>query len=65
MDNANERKEFEEKYGKVWNTQELQQDFTVLGFMAPFVVVTNKATGEKGSLQFNHMPRYYYNYRKD
>ena len=26
------RKELEDKYGQVWNTTELQEDFTVSGF---------------------------------
>ena len=43
-----------------WNTQELQEDFTVEAFQAPFVVVVRKADGVKGSLQFDHSPRRYY-----
>jgi hypothetical protein len=56
------RKEAEERYGKVWNTVELQQDFTVLGFAAPFCVVTRKSDGKKGSLEFQHNPRFYFNF---
>ena len=30
------------KHGQVWDTQALQQDFEVLAFMAPFVIVREK-----------------------
>ncbi len=39
---AGERAELEKRYGQVWNTSELQADFDVRGFMAPFVVVRRK-----------------------
>ena len=48
-----------------WNTQELGRDFEVHGFMAPFVVVTRKADGVKGSLEFTHYPRWYFNFVPD
>ena len=48
-----------------WNTQELQEDFEVIGFQAPFVVVKRKADGVTGSLEFDHAPRKYYNFRED
>ena len=60
-----ERSELEEQYGKVWSTKELQENFTVIGFGYGVCVVKDKETGEKGSLEFDHMPRFYYNYRKD
>jgi hypothetical protein len=45
-----------------WNTQELQRDFEVLGFQAPYVVVRRKADGQKGSLEFANRPREYFNF---
>jgi hypothetical protein len=48
-----------------WNTQELGRDFEVIGFMAPFVAVRRKSDGAKGSLEFTHMPRWYFNFVKD
>lgn len=60
-----ERAGLEKTYGKTWNTTELSQDFEVLGFMAPFVVVREKATGKKGSLMFQHSPRYYFGFQPD
>lgn len=57
-----ERERLEQNYGQVWDTQELQQDFDVLGFRAPFVIVTRKADGVQGSLTFQHNPRYYFDF---
>jgi hypothetical protein len=31
--------------------------------MAPLVVVRRKADGVKGSLEFQHMPRYYFGFQ--
>lgn len=59
-DKDQERKRLEEQYGRVWDTTELTPDFEVLGFMAPFVVVRNRETGEKGTLLFQHHPRFYF-----
>lgn len=60
-----EREDLEAKVGQTWNTQELQRDFEVLGFMAPFVVVRKRATNEMGSLQFQHDPRLYHSWQAD
>lgn len=46
----------------IWGTDELKADFTVEGFMAPFVVVRRKADGVRGSLCFTHDPRFYFNF---
>lgn len=52
----------EAQYGQVWNTSELSKDFEVLGCMAPFIVVRRKSDGAKGSLEFQHSPRFYFNF---
>lgn len=49
--------------GRVWTTEELTEDFTVLGFAAPFVVVRRKSDMAKGSLLFTHRPRYYWGWQ--
>ena len=61
-ENARERKELEECYGKVWSTDDLRKEFEVIGFMAPYVVVRRLSDNVKGSLEFQHSPRYYFNY---
>lgn len=58
------RKELESNGNKVYNTTELQAKYEVLGFASGFVAVKDKTTGEKGSFDFTHIPRLYYNYVK-
>jgi hypothetical protein len=59
------REALEAQYGQVWDTQELASDFEVIGFLAPFVVVRRKLDGCKGSLEFQHSRRYYFNFVVD
>ena len=59
------REALEAKHGQVWDTKELGVNFDVLGFMAPYVVVRRKSDGAKGSLQFQHQPRFYYSFEAD
>lgn len=59
------REALEAQYGQVWTTQELSNDFEVIGFMAPLVVVRRKADGVKGSLEFQHNPRFYFSFSPD
>jgi len=58
-----ERELLEAKYGKVWNTQEMQEDFAVESFAAPFVMVKEKSTGNTGSMTFQARPRYYFDFQ--
>ena len=51
--------------GQTWDTTALQEDFEVLGFAAPFVVVRRKTDGVKGSLEFTHNPRVYFGFKED
>jgi hypothetical protein len=48
-----------------WTTDEMSREFTVHSFAAPFVVVTRKSDGKKGSLEFTHSPRFYFNWVED
>ena len=59
------REALEAEHGQVWDTEQLTQDFEVIGFLAPFVVVRRKADGVKGSLEFQHRPRLYFNFAPD
>lgn len=47
---------------EVYDTGELQTLFSVHSFLAPYVSVTRKADGKRGSLEFQHAPRYYFNF---
>jgi len=57
------RAALEAEHGQVWDTEELQKDFTVDGFMAPFIVVVRKSDGIKGALMFQHHPRFYFGFQ--
>jgi len=47
-----------------WTTEELRTNFEVLSFLAPFVVVKRKVDGVKGTMQFNHSPRVYFDFEE-
>ena len=59
------REALEIQHGKVWDTSELQQDFTALGFMAPYIIVCRKSDGVRGSLKFQHDPRLYFGFQSE
>ncbi len=56
------REYLEHQHGQVWDTSQLSVDFEVLGFMAPVVVVRRRSDGQKGSLYFQHSPRFYFGF---
>lgn len=60
---AGERTALEARHGQVWDTRELATEFVIIGFMAPIIVVQRKMDGVKGSLEFQHQPRYYFNFQ--
>ena len=60
-----ERQRLEARYGHIWDAAQLADDFEVLGFMAPYVVVRRRFDGRKGSLEFQHLPRFYFNFVLD
>ena len=51
--------------GQTWDTTQLQEDFDVVGFAAPVVVVKRKADGVTGTLMFKHQPRVYWGFQPD
>ena len=44
-------------------TLEMQEQYEVLGFAAYMCVVKRKSDGVKGTLDFDHSPRLYYNFQ--
>ena len=56
------REALEAEYGQVWNTQQVQEEFEVLGFMSPFVSAQRR-DGVRGTLMFQHSPRLYFNFQ--
>ena len=63
--NAEARQQLLARHAEVWDTEELARDFELIGFAAPYVVVRRKADGEMGSLEFQHHPRFYFNFEPD
>ena len=59
------REALQSQHGPVWDTNELRRDFDVLGFLAPLVVVRRKSDGVRGSLEFQHHPRFYFNFQPE
>ena len=43
------REYLEAQHGQVWDTNQLQEQFDVLGFMSPMIAVIRKSDGIKGS----------------
>ena len=62
---AEPREELEAEHGQIWDTTQLSKDFIVLEFAAPYVIVTRWADNKKGSLQFQHTPRFYFNFKEE
>jgi len=60
--NAGQREALEARYGQVWDTNELREAFDVTGFMAPMVTVVRKSDNQRGSLMFQHNPRFYFDF---
>lgn len=43
-------------------TEQMQKLYEVIAFAAPMVIVRRKSDNIKGSLQFDHRPRFYYDF---
>jgi len=56
------REILESEVGEVWDTSDLQSDFTVESFLAPMVFVTRKADDQRGIMLFQHSPRFYHSF---
>jgi hypothetical protein len=59
------REALQAQHGPVWDTAQLGEEFEVIGFLAPYVVVRRRKDGVKGSLEFQHNPRLYFNFQAD
>lgn len=57
------REELEAIYGKVWTTDEVQKEFEITGFGAPCCAAIRKSDGKRGTLTFQHSPRFYFDFR--
>jgi hypothetical protein len=59
------RAALEAKHGQVWDTDQLRNEFEVIGFLAPLVVARRKSDGVRGSLMFQHNPRFYFGFQPE
>ena len=59
-----ERKRLDAKHGtgNVWNSDELRAQFEVHSFLAPFCFVTRRSDKRRGVLEFQHSPRFYFDF---
>ena len=62
--NPGSREALEEQHGQVWSTEEMRAEFAALGFLAPFIMVQRNSDGKKGTLEFQHSPRFYYGWQE-
>jgi hypothetical protein len=44
-------------------TEQMRAEYEVLGFAMGYCIVRRKADGVKGTLDFDHAPRVYYNFQ--
>jgi antirestriction protein ArdC len=59
------REALEARHGQVLDSRQLADQYEALGFLAPYVVVRRKSDGLRGSLEFQHDPRFYFNWHPD
>ncbi len=59
------REDLEKVYGRVYDSTELASEYVVTGFLAPYVVVERKSDKAKGTLAFQHCPRFYWGFISD
>jgi hypothetical protein len=59
------RRELEDLGMEVWDHGGMEEDFEVLGFRNPFVIVERNYDGARGSLMFQNDPRFYFEFQRD
>jgi len=47
---------------QTWTSDEMRDDFEVMGFAAGMMFVKRKSDGQRGTLEFNGMPRVYHTF---
>jgi hypothetical protein len=62
---AADRVTLERRHGQVWDPVELRRDFSVIGFLAPLVVVRRKSDGMLMTMMFQAEPRLYFAPKKN
>ena len=62
---ANDNKELSTMETKTWDKKEMLNEFEVVSFQSPYVVVIRKWDYARGTLEFTHNPRIYSNFKRD
>ncbi len=62
--NPSKRQLLEEKYGEVYTLEELDKEFKIIGFMAPYIAVDRLSDDKRGTMMFQDRPRFYYNFKE-
>lgn len=57
-----EKEELEKLCGEVLSTAEAVQKYEFIAFCAPFVEVRRRTDNRLGTLEFQHFPRFYFNF---
>ena len=52
------------KKEKEMTTDEMQKLYRVISFAAPFIIVERISDGVKGTLEFEHSPRRYFDFKE-
>ena len=55
-------KEIEKLDVEKLTTAQMSEKYSVESFLAPLVIVTRKSDGVRGSMEFSHNPRFYFNF---
>ena len=58
-----ERARLEKLHGKVYNTQEVQAEFDIEGFIFTCYRTSQAKSKISGTMEFQHSPRFYFNFR--
>lgn len=59
------KSELEGWEGQTWTTEQLRAEFEVVGFAAPFVGVIRKSDNKRGTVEFRHHPRIYFDFQPE
>ena len=63
LDNDEDRKAWRYWDGEHWNNEALREDFEVIKFASPFVVVRRRRDGVIGTMKFINYQRTYFDFR--
>lgn len=59
------KEELERIYGEVLTTTEAVREYEFITFCFPLAEVRRRSDAEKGKLEFQHSPRFYFNFVAD